>query len=260
VSSLEINTLPDHLIAIAREAGQHIMDVYQTNFDSAKLKKDGSPVTEADLRAERVIIPALKKLTPEIRIVSEENPDSHNFSPTDRFWLVDPLDGTKEFLKHDGRGAFTVNIALIEQRQPILGVVFAPALDRMFYGHVSAGAYEISENERTEISVSSVADAARIAVVSASHRHAITDDWLEQHGIVNRVNIGSSLKFCLIAAGEAHVYPRFGPTMEWDTAAGDAVLRAAGGITTTPEGAPFLYGKAHYKNSAFIAWNNEPST
>jgi len=259
VRGVDVASIKRGLIKIAREAGACIMEVYAAKDKGIDIKNDGSPVTEADRRAEACIVPALKDLFPETMVVSEENPASHSFDPSERFWLVDPLDGTKEFVKRNGQGAFTVNIALIEKREPVLGVVFAPALKRMFYGDIRAGASEIGETGERSISVASATGAERIAVTSSSHQDQVTSTWLRSNKISQTISIGSSFKFCLLAAGEAHVYPRFGPTMEWDTAAGDAILRAAGGMTTTPEHTSFLYGKAGYRNGAFIAWGGVPN-
>lgn len=236
------------LVPVAREAGEAIMKIHARGV-KARAKKDGSPVTEADKAAEEIILRALKKIAPDIYVVSEENADSHNLVAPGIFFLVDPLDGTKEFLKVDGKGAFTVNIALICNRVPVLGVVFAPALNRMFTGASEVGA---TENGKA-IATRRVPASGRIAVASASHRDANTNAWLNDNQIERTISIGSSLKFCLVAAGEADVYPRFGPTMEWDTAAGDAILRAAGGMVIKPDETPFLYGKPDYRNGSFVA-------
>lgn len=241
-------SLKDQLIPVVRRAGREIMRVYET-APKANIKDDGSPVTEADNAAEAIIIPALKEIAPEIPIISEENADSHRLSPPQEFFLVDPLDGTREFLKRDGKGSFTVNIALIKNRTPQFGIVFAPALDRLFWGINGEAA---SENDDA-IHVRSTPSSGAVAVASVSHRDEQTNSWLAEHEISKTVSIGSSLKFCLLACGEADVYPRFGPTMEWDTAAGDAVLRAAGGRVEHPNGEAFQYGKSDYKNTAFIA-------
>ncbi len=249
---------PTKLIAqlqdVARQAGAKIMEVYHASAETSfKNKADGSPVTVADEAAEAVILPALKMLAPEITIISEENAASHNLTPPDQFFLVDPLDGTKEFLRRDGLGSFTVNIALVEHGAPVLGVVFAPALNRMFSGIVGQGATETTADNMRSISIRPVPATGAIAVASRSHRDAETNQWLEDNGIVDTISTGSSLKFCLVACGDADVYPRFGPTMEWDTAAGDAVLRAAGGKVTNPAGDLFQYAKKDYRNSAFVA-------
>ncbi len=256
--SVEFCTLKAPLLAVAKEAGRQIMDVYAKGHSKAEIKKDGSPVTEADRRAESCILPVLMDLLPGTVIISEENSVSHQIEAPERFWLVDPLDGTKEFLKRGGEGAFTVNIALIEQRHPVLGVIFAPALDRLFYGDVTTGAQEIIGNSDKKIAVSNICGQERLAVTSSSHLNATTQTWLRTQAITRTKPISSSFKFCMVATGEADIYPRFGPTMEWDTAAGDAILRAAGGITTTLNFQPYLYGKAGYKNTDFIAWNKAP--
>lgn len=241
-------SLIDALVPVAHEAGRAIMSVHARGV-VADIKNDGSPVTEADRAAEAIVLEALARIAPEITVISEENVQSHSLDAPDRFFLVDPLDGTKEFLRLDGKGAFTVNIALVENRTPVLGVVFAPALDRIFTGSRFLGAHEGSE----KIHVREVPSGGVVAVASASHRDDQTNAWLEERGISNTVSIGSSLKFCMVAAGEADVYPRFGPTMEWDTAAGDAILRAAGGTMSNPDGSLFLYGKPGYRNGAFVA-------
>lgn len=238
---------------VARAAGAKIMEVYAKDPE-ADFKGDGSPVTEADEAAEAIILPALAKLAPDITVISEENAESHNLKAPERFFLVDPLDGTKEFLKRDGKGSFTVNIALIEHGTPVMGVVYAPALDRMFSGAAGVGAHEECGGERRTIATRKTPpEGGAVAVASASHRDAETDAWLAKNGITQTTSIGSSLKFCLVAAGEADVYPRFGPTMEWDTGAGDAILRAAGGMVELPDGSPFVYGKPEYRNGAFVA-------
>lgn len=240
------------LEAVARSAGEVIMQVY-CGSPHVQLKTDGSPVTAADRAAEKIILEALASLAPRIAVISEENERSHGLAAPDRFFLVDPLDGTKEFLKKDKAGAFTVNIALIENGRPVLGVVYAPALDRLFTGIAGTGASEICSGERRTIAVRKTAARDPVAVASSSHRDDATERWLADHGIKNTISIGSSLKFCLLACGEADVYPRFGTTMEWDTAAGDAVLRAAGGFVVTPDNRPFAYGKPGYRNGPFIA-------
>ncbi len=240
--------LIEMLTPVARKAGEAIMAVHGTDF-TAETKGDGSPVTKADQASEDIILSALREIVPEITVISEENAESHKLSAPDRFILVDPLDGTKEFLKKDGKGSFTVNIALIENGTPVAGIVYAPALDRMFTGSVNEGAFE----EDQPISVREIPASGGVAVASASHRDEATDQWLADNNVEQTVSIGSSLKFCLVAAGEADVYPRFGPTMEWDTAAGDAVLRAAGGSVSNPDDSLFTYGKTEYRNGAFVA-------
>jgi len=196
---------------------------------------------------------ALAELAGDIAVISEENAASHAIAPPETFFLVDPLDGTKEFLRPDGQGAFTVNIGLIVRGSPVMGIVYAPALDRLFHGVVGLGASEITPEGVSALAVRPVPKTGATAVASRSHRDQATDQWLQTYGISQTIATGSSLKFCLVAAAAADVYPRFGPTMEWDTAAGDAVLRAAGGMVYTPDGSAFSYGKANYRNGAFIA-------
>ncbi|MEM9733664.1 MAG: 3'(2'),5'-bisphosphate nucleotidase CysQ [Pseudomonadota bacterium] len=245
--------LLEALEPIARQAGAAIMEVYGAMMESdelvARTKGDGSPVTEADEKAEAIILAGLQECAPQIPIVSEENAASHAMAAPEQFWLVDPLDGTKEFLKGDGKGSFTVNVALIENGTPVLGIVHAPALDRCFKGAVGLGATENGET----IAVRPVPEDGCVAVASLSHRDAQTDEWLSAWGITQTRSIGSSLKFCLLACGDADVYPRFGPTMEWDTGAGHAVLAAAGGSVEHPDGRAFDYGKTDFRNGPFVA-------
>ena len=235
------------------KAGKKIMDIYESN-PSKKLKEDGSPVTEADNAAEEIIHNELKKLVPEILVVSEENASSHSKIVSKRFFLVDPLDGTKEFLKKDGKGSFTVNISLIENNLPTMGIVYAPALDHLYFGCQACGAYKIFNGTKTKISVRTPKSDKLVAVASVSHKDFDTKQWLIKNNVQETTSIGSSVKFCLVASGQADVYPRFSPTMEWDTAAGDAILRAAGGQVTKPDLSKFIYGKNLYKNGPFIAW------
>ena len=237
------------------EAGKKIMDVYNKGPEK-DLKSDGSPVTNADRDAEQIILTALKKVAPEILIVSEENALSHARVAEKKFFLVDPLDGTKEFLKNDGKGCFTVNIGLIENYKPIMGIVYAPALNQMFFGCKNFGAWKTINGKTTKITTRKTLKSELVAVTSISHMDGETTTWLEKNNITATKSIGSSLKFCLLASGQADVYPRFGPTMEWDTAAGDAVLRAAGGTVLKPNFSPFKYGKYFYKNEPFVAWGD----
>ena len=251
-----LRNLSEKLIPSVYEAGLAIMEIYAEK-PSGILKDDGSPVTKADRAAEEILISAIKKITPDITIISEENAKSHSLKVTEIFFLVDPLDGTKEFLKFDDKGSFTVNIGLIEKGFPVMGIVFAPALDRLFVGINGDGAYEKrNRGKEREIKIRNIPKNGPLAVVSSSHLDEKTDQWLIKNNVNKTVSIGSSLKFCLVASGEADVYPRFGPTSEWDTAAGDAILRSAGGNVHNPDGTNFLYGKKNYKNSSFIAKGN----
>ncbi|MHC5231349.1 3'(2'),5'-bisphosphate nucleotidase CysQ [Brucella sp. LJL56] len=247
----------------ALEAGRVIMRHY-ANGCAVQSKKDASPVTEADRDAEAIILAAIASVAPDIPVVAEEEVAAGRL-PSQlgrRFLLVDPLDGTREFLLRNGD--FTVNIGLIEDGVPVLGIVYAPVRNRLFIGN-SNDAEEITTTKdhaigsRRGIAVR-VHGPERVAVCSRSHKNPETEKFLNDNGISSCVSIGSSLKFCLIASGEADIYPRFGPTMEWDTAAGDAVLRAAGGLTTTFEGAPLFYGQrisegvAGFANPNFVAF------
>lgn len=251
-NSVDLQRLLADLTAPVLEAGRLVMEIHERGVVS-RVKPDGSPVSEADEAAEAVLLEALQAVAPEIPVISEENAASHTMAPPSKFFLVDPIDGTREFLRTDGNGAFTVNIGLIENGRPVLGIVYAPARGRYFSGILGQGAVESSGGEIRTLTVRPVPESGAVAMASRSHRDGETDQWLQQHRIEKTVSTGSSLKFGLLAAGEADVYPRFGPTMEWDTAAGDAILRAAGGIVSTPDGEDFVYGKDGYRNGAFIA-------
>ena len=240
------------LLPAVKYAGQEIIKIYKLK-PTRLIKNDGSPVTIADKAAEKILIDTLIECFPKVPIVSEENPKSHNLKAPKEFFLVDPLDGTKEFLKFDGKGSFTVNVALIRNGIPVLGIVYAPALDRLFYGTQANGSFEENKNQIEKIEIRKLIKNSIVAVASTSHRDDETNNWLAQNNVSETVSIGSSLKFCLVACGEADVYPRFGPTMEWDTAAGDAVLRFAGGRVENLDGSVFKYGKKDYKNISFIA-------
>lgn len=247
---------------IAIAAGAVIMEIYQGDID-VTIKGDQSPVTEADQKAETLILSELKALYPDIPVVAEEEAAAGRIPELDgrSFILVDPLDGTKEFINK--REDFTVNIALIEDGVPVAGVVFAPA---------RGVAYSGAKGKAEKLVIADGAVTARnaietrkpngrqVAVASRSHNSPETVAFLEEKGITEYKSVGSSLKFCLVAEGEADVYPRFGRTMEWDTAAGDAVLRAAGGVTLNTDGTVFAYGKCNqatdsdFANPYFIAW------
>lgn len=245
--------LPD-LTATARRAGEAILDVYRTDFD-VETKADYSPVTQADLDAEAIILDVLRTLTPEIPVVAEEEVSSGGLPEVgDIFWLVDPLDGTREFMNRNGE--FTVNIALVENRCPILGVVHAPERRLTFTGSVRDGATR-QEGDGPAKKITVRTPPRDGLTIVASRRHGSgseIDHFLEGRKVADRVNCGSSLKFCVVASGEADIYPRFGPTMEWDTAAGHAVLAAAGGCITNIDGTDFLYRKPDFRNPNFIAW------
>ena len=233
-------------------AGSVILDIKAKGPDSMT-KSDGSPVTIADQRAENILLAALADLCPDVPVVSEENTNSHHLPTGQRFFLVDPLDGTKEFIKTDDNGAFTVNIGLIENGLPVMGMVYAPARNAFYWGYRGGGAFCRETTRITPVTVRAVPDNGAVAVASASHLDTATTNWLAVRQINQTTSIGSSLKFALVASGQADVYPRFGPTMEWDTAAGEAVLRAAGGMVFHPDGEIYRYGKKDYRNTPFIA-------
>ncbi|MCP5328016.1 MAG: 3'(2'),5'-bisphosphate nucleotidase CysQ [Sinobacteraceae bacterium] len=249
-------TLLDDMLAAAQAAGEEILRIRTAGF-ATRQKPDASPVTDADQAAERLILTRLARFAPEIPVVAEESATEGEAPVGERFFLVDPLDGTREFVA--GRDEFTVNIALIERSEPVLGVVVAPALGRSFAGDTrSATAFELRRDghaalQRLPLRVRVAPPGRLVAVASRSHGSPRTESWLAVRGITERVSIGSSLKFCLLAAAEADVYPRFGPTMEWDTAAGQAVLVAAGGRVLDPNGGPLAYGKPGFRNTDFIA-------
>lgn len=244
--------LLDELSAIARIAGMEAMEIYATDF-AVHDKDDKSPVTEADERVEAVILQRLAALTPDIPIISEEAAAAGHIPDVDsHFWLVDPLDGTKEFIKRNGE--FTINIALVEQGRPVLGVVYAPALDRLFRGAEGIGAFLEQGGVCRPITCRAVPAAGLTVVGSRSHGDAeAMNNFLAGRTVVEQKSAGSSLKFCLVAAGEADLYPRLGRTMEWDTAAGHAVLLAAGGSVNTLDGSALQYGKPGLDNPHFVA-------
>jgi 3'(2'), 5'-bisphosphate nucleotidase len=241
------------LTTLIHEAGKVVMAIYATDFH-VELKGDASPVTLADQRAEEVIFAGLRRLTPDIPVVGEEAASAGDIPDVSNcFWLVDPIDGTKEFVNRNGE--FTVNIALIDHGVPVLGLVLAPALDTLYTGASGVGAWVEICGERRSISVRDVPTDGLTVVGSRHHGDdAAVDAFLAGRTIAARRAVGSSLKLCLVAEGLADVYPRFGRTMEWDIAAGDAVLRAAGGAVRTLDGAMLGYGKRGFENPDFAAW------
>ena len=249
------------LLDAAHAAGQVVMR-HRAAGVTAETKADKSVVTAADREAEAVILDVLARVAPGVPVVAEEE-SSAGRQPlaAERFFLVDPLDGTKEFLS--GGEDFTVNIALIEQGVPVLGVVYVPAEGTMWWGE-GAGAFRAAwpiDGEKgvyTPVGCSTCGEAPR-AVASKSHATPETETYLQHVGAGDRLSIGSSLKFLLVADGRADLYPRAGPTMEWDTAAADAVLRAAGGMTYDLQGQPLTYGKPHYFNPGFVATGGHES-
>ena len=256
MSANDLRSLLEVAGQAARRAGVAILEVYSAvDAPDVRRKADDSPVTVADERAEAIIAEILRAAAPDIPMIAEETAEREGVpsAPPPRFWLVDPLDGTKEFLRRNGE--FTVNIALIEADRPVLGVVHVPALAETFAA-VGTGTATRQRGNAAPLAIAARAVPKRGAVVVHSRSHENNEKFdaylatLDQPS--TRVS-GSAIKFGLVAAGEADLYPRFGPTMEWDTAAGQAVLEAAGGSVTTPDGTPFRYGKSGFRNTGFFA-------
>lgn len=252
----------EKLVSVMRtlslEAGDRIMEIYgQGDFD-VKTKSDDSPVTAADEAADAIISAGLREAFPDLMLVTEEQAATHA-AQGNTFLIVDPLDGTKEFIHR--RGDFTVNIALVEDGKPTRGVVYAPARSRMFFTRPDGtsveetGGFDKERIGETRVLLVSDADnSALMVVASKSHRDQATDDYINKYNVKDMTSAGSSLKFCLIATGEADIYPRLGRTMEWDTAAGHAVLLGAGGdVVRFDDHTPLAYGKADFANPFFIA-------
>ena len=252
----------DQLVPVIRklalEAGDRILEIYGSDDFEVKTKSDDSPVTAADEAADELISAGLRAAFPEVMLVTEEQAATHDTSG-DTFLIVDPLDGTREFVHR--RGDFTVNIALVEGGVPTRGVVYAPARGRMFF--TQADGQSVEETGAldkdtigvvTPIHVARSDNEALMVVASKSHRDQATDDYINKYRVADMKSAGSSLKFCLVATGEADLYPRVGRTMEWDTAAGHAVLSGAGGqVVRFDDHSPLTYGKEGYANPFFIA-------
>ena len=244
---------------LALEAGDRIMEVYNGPEFEVRSKSDTSPVTIADEAADEIISAGLRAEFPGVVLITEEQAASHALT-AQTFLIVDPLDGTKEFVQR--RGDFTVNIAYVENGVPVRGVVYAPAQGRLFYTREDGVAVEESGamdkavvGAQAVISVTKPDNGALMVVASKSHRDAATDEYIAKYAVKDMKSAGSSLKFCLVATGEADLYPRLGRTMEWDTAAGDAVLRGAGGqVVRFDDHTPLAYGKAGWDNPFFIAY------
>jgi len=244
--------LIEQVLQIAREAGDVIMEVYQNDSIDFETKDDGdfvSPLTQADTAASDIIVKGLAEIS-ELPIVNEENELSHTIY-ADEYWLVDPLDGTKEFIKKNGE--FTVNIALIKDGKSTFGVVYAPALDVLYWTQDGAALKQSGDDEPAKINTREPAPENPVAVVSRSHINDTTQAWLDEHNVTTTTTSGSSLKLCLVAEGAADYYPRLAPTMIWDTGAAHAVLSAAGGEVidqTTKE--PLRYDLEQLKNNHFV--------
>lgn len=256
---MDLEILVTTMRQLALEAGDRIMQVYTGPDFEVRAKGDASPVTEADEAADAVISAGLRAAFPDVPLITEEQAASHA-QTAQTFLIVDPLDGTKEFVQR--RGDFTVNIAFVRDGIPCRGVVYAPAKGRLFYTLADGSAVEetgpFDRNHPgpvTPLRVSTPDNSALMVVASKSHRDQATDDYIGRYAVKDMTSAGSSLKFCLVATGEADLYPRLGRTMEWDTAAGDAVLRGAGGqVVRFEDHQPLAYGKPGWDNPFFIAF------
>ncbi len=264
LSPSERNRLARLFAAIASDAGVAVMDVYNSDFET-RTKADRSPVSDADEKAEEIILARLEKDLPGVPVLAEERSAREGVGATiaDAFLLVDPVDGTKEFVQR--KGDFTVNIGLIMGGRPVAGVVYAPARRELYFGGAEARMIEAFEpgakaGDGRVLKTRAYPEGGLTAITSSSHLNEETKKLLARLPIASQTAIGSSLKFCWVAAGRADVYPRWGPTMEWDTAAGHAVLEAAGGMMLKPDGSPFLYGKGAqgFENGPFVAWGGRP--
>ena len=253
MSTVKTCELPlDRITAVAQRAGAAALELYRSQDAWVSEKSDGSPLTAADMASERIIQPALQAIDPSIPYLSEESaPTTYDERRSwERFWLVDPLDGTKEFIKRTGE--FTINIALIERCQPVIGVIVAPAVGSTYYAAVDRGAWKHTDGNRTHKLVSRLADPTRPMriVESVSHPSPDLEQFLEPYQVSDRLKIGSSLKFCLLAEGAADLYPRLGPTMEWDVAAGDCIYRCSS--DGDPHPSPLVYNKESLLNDSFV--------
>ena len=257
--TLDFDRLAHVMRHLALLAGDRIMEIYDAPDFNVRSKADASPVTAADEAADLLIAEGLAEAFPALPIVTEEQAESHGQSVS-TFLIVDPLDGTKEFVQR--RGDFTVNIAYVENGVPLRGVVYAPAKGRLFFTLGDGRSVEekgpfdkTTPGELVPLSDSVPDKRALMVVASTSHRDQATDDYIARYAVRDMTSAGSSLKFCLVATGEADLYPRLGRTMEWDTAAGDAVLRGAGGLVVRfDDHSPFTYGKPGFENPFFIAY------
>ena len=250
--TLELSGLLAPVREIAKRAGKEILKIYDAGFD-VEDKADGSPLTTADRAAHRTIVDALAALTPSIPVLSEEASDIDYSvrSHWQRYWLVDPLDGTREFVKRNGE--FTVNIALIDNQQPVLGVVYVPVTGVMYFASHGGGAFkQLADDKAVPIAVRDFQGGPVRVVASRSHASPALQRFLDAVGDVETISMGSSLKLCLVAEGAADVYPRLGLTSEWDTAAAQAVVEVAGGQVTALDGTPLSYNKPDILNPWFI--------
>jgi len=243
----------DFLEALARKAGAAILEIYETSFSVAE-KEDRSPLTEADTRSHEIVSGALKSRYPDIPVLSEEGKEVpfEARSRWSRFWLVDPLDGTKEFIKRNGE--FTVNIALVEGGKPVLGLIYIPVSDLLYVGRTGEGCRELSGGRSRSVRARLPDEGEPVKVVrSRSHPSPQVERMLDRFPSRQALSRGSALKFCALASGEAHFYPRLGPTWEWDTGAGHTIVLAAGGVVVDVHGSPLEYNKPNLVNGPFLA-------
>ena len=254
---MELQELVEPVVALAREAGAAILAVYATDF-AVQAKDDDSPLTKADMASHRIIVKGLQTLAPDVPVISEESglPGFDERRRWQRYWLIDPLDGTKEFVNRNGE--FTVNIALIDGHRPVLGIVHVPVTGRTYTGCAGSGATVREQDGAPQRIRVAAASAHPVRVVgSRSHRGNSLDAFLERVGDVEMLPMGSSLKFCVVADGRADIYPRLGPTSEWDTAAAQAILESAGGSMIDPTGSPLRYNrKDGLLNPHFVAFGD----
>lgn len=251
-------TLLEKVIPIALRAGEAVMAVYRQEDLGIQSKEDYSPLTRADTASHKIILEGLSRLASELPVLSEESAavPYEERKRWQRYWLVDPLDGTKEFINRNNE--FTVNIALIEDQRPVLGVVYAPALDKLCYAASGIGAYTLAGGQEEPLKTLGYTGGGVKVVASKTHRSPELEVFLEKLGNAECVSMGSSLKFCLVAEGKAHLYPRLGPTMEWDTAAAQCIVECAGGQVTDLRGAPLIYNKENLLNPYFMACGSPP--
>ena len=258
INEVELESYHSPVTDIAADAGEKIMAIYATAFEVYK-KEDKSPLTEADMAAHNTIIAGLKSLTPELPTLSEEAAEIgfSERSAWDTYWLIDPLDGTREFVNRNGE--FTVNIALIQNNQPVLGVVYAPALKGMYFASKNNGAYKRDATGTvTRINARIPADRPITVAGSRSHANQKLTDYLAKIGEHKLISMGSALKACLVAEGAADIYPRFGPTSEWDTAAAQCIVEEAGGALTTMDLEPMRYNtKESLLNPSFFVFGDK---
>lgn len=251
-TAYSMEDLLPQVVTLARKAGASVMSIYETGNVDVQLKMDASPLTQADLVSHRIIVEGLSHLTPDWPILSEESTKIpfEQRSAWQRYWLVDPLDGTKEFINRTGE--FTVNIALIENGFPVLGVVYAPVIKSMYFALTGFGAFRETGGNTSQVRVGVFNNGTVRVVVSRSHRGDRLDAFLARIGEYEAVSMGSSLKFCLVAEGSADLYPRLGPTMEWDTAAAQCIVEAAGGAVEDVGGVRLRYNKPDLLNPEFV--------